>query len=305
MAGKIHESRAGKVAAWSALIASFGLSFATWVALAVLAGFDQAVTVWGVTLGVALLMPVAVDGYVVTALALWMADVPESVASFAKKNTYAAAGAGVVAQSIYHCASTYAATHEAWRAWLALAVGALPPAVAALSVHMRAKIRRHAVLAAQAPAAVSVTRTSDIDVPDFVKATATAVASEVPPAAPAGSVNELPHTAIAQQARPAASVSEALEDATDTLAELEAATRDALAAVDTDTDTADDETTHDLSQAAGTVTSQREKRDMGKKLLRNGDSVEDVAAALDVPERTVYRWQSAVRAEGQMAGARS
>jgi len=88
------------------------------------------------------LLPVAVDGYVVVGLVLWMADVPEKVARFAKRNTYGAAGIGITAQSAYHLLFTLSETDQGWRVALAAVVGALPPAVAALAVHMRALIRR-------------------------------------------------------------------------------------------------------------------------------------------------------------------
>jgi hypothetical protein len=64
------------------------------------------------------------------------------VARFAKRNTYGAAGIGIVAQSAYHLLLALSTTHQAWRVVLAAIVGALPPAVAALAVHMRALIRR-------------------------------------------------------------------------------------------------------------------------------------------------------------------
>lgn len=139
------------VSSWAVLLAGFGLSAATWIALAELAGFTGHATLSAgpflsgvtVTLYLAWLMPIAIDGYVVTALVLWMAPVKAEIAAFARKNTYAAAGAGVVAQSAYHALSTWAGTGVLWRAILAAAVGAMPPAVCALAVHMRALVRRH------------------------------------------------------------------------------------------------------------------------------------------------------------------
>jgi hypothetical protein len=138
------EPRLAAVASWAVLFASFALSASTWIAMAVLAGFTDTATLplIDVTLRVAWLMPVAVDGYVVVALVLWMSPVPVRVAEFAKKNTYGAAGIGIVAQSAYHLLATLSATDQPWRVVLAATVGALPPAVAALAVHMRALIRR-------------------------------------------------------------------------------------------------------------------------------------------------------------------
>jgi len=124
---------------WAVLIASFALSAATWVALAQLAGFTQTIGPFRL----AWLMPVAVDGYVVVSLVTWMAPVPERVARFAKRNTYAAATVGVAAQSSYHALTTWTGSGGViWRTVLAAVVGLIPPAVAALSVHMRALARR-------------------------------------------------------------------------------------------------------------------------------------------------------------------
>ena len=136
------EPRLASVASWAVLVASFGLSASTWIALAVLAGFTGTVDIFGVTLALAWLMPIAVDGYVVVALVLWMAPVPAKVAAFARKNTYFAAGTGIAAQSAYHLLFTMSTDAELWRVVLAAIVGALPPTVAGLAVHMRALIRR-------------------------------------------------------------------------------------------------------------------------------------------------------------------
>lgn len=138
------EPRLASIASWAVLAASFALSASTWIAMAVLAGFTAAahIGLLDVTLRVAWLMPVAIDGYVVVALVLWMSPVPATVAEFAKKNTYGAAGIGIAAQSAYHLLATNSETDQLWRVVLAAIVGALPPAVAALAVHMRALIRR-------------------------------------------------------------------------------------------------------------------------------------------------------------------
>ena len=137
------EPRLASIASWAVLVASFGLSASTWIALAILAGFTSEVTVHGITARLAWLMPISVDGYVIVALVLWMSPVPTAVTSFAKKNTYMAAGIGIVAQSAYHALLTWSTTGIIWRTVLAALVGSLPPAVAGLAVHMRALIRRH------------------------------------------------------------------------------------------------------------------------------------------------------------------
>ena len=138
------EPRLAAGASWAVLTASFGLSASTWIALARLAGFTAKLTVpmVDVKLAMAWLMPIAVDGYVVVALVLWMSPVPDKVAAFAKRNTYGAAGIGIAAQSAYHLLFTMSNTDQAWRVVLAAIVGALPPAVAGLAVHMRALVRR-------------------------------------------------------------------------------------------------------------------------------------------------------------------
>ena len=142
--GRTGEPRLAAIASWAVLAASFALSASTWIAMAVLAGFTGTIhiSLFDVTLRVAWLMPVAIDGYVVVALVLWMSPVPATVAAFAKKNTYGAAGIGIAAQSAYHLLATQSETDQLWRVVLAAIVGALPPAVAALAVHMRALIRR-------------------------------------------------------------------------------------------------------------------------------------------------------------------
>jgi hypothetical protein len=125
------------------LAASFGLSSATWVALAVLAGFDETLDAFGFVFRLAWLMPVAYDGYVVVALIMWMSPVPAQVARFARTNTYVAAALGVAAQSCFHALTVWTSTEVVWRAGLAACVGAVPPAVSGLAVHMRALVRRH------------------------------------------------------------------------------------------------------------------------------------------------------------------
>lgn len=171
----INTNRSGEpllasVASWAVLAASFGLSATTWIALAQLAGFTGTLTLpdVGITLAMAWLMPIAVDGYVVVALVLWMAPVPQKVARFARLNTYGAAGVGIAAQSAYHLLSTLSVTDETWRVVLAGVVGALPPTFAGLAVHMRALIRRESnsantsVVAAQSAAHVTSSASASV-----------------------------------------------------------------------------------------------------------------------------------------------
>jgi hypothetical protein len=174
------EPRLASLASWAVLTASFALSAATWIAMARLAGFGHRLDLHLFTVDLAWLMPVAVDGYVVVALVLWMSPVPTAVALFAKRNTYAAAGVGIAAQSVYHAlltAST-ASTHAS-QAVFAAVIGALPPSVAGLAVHMRALIRRDGATTAAEPAAAD----------DDTEPTPAFAAEPTPePAAPVGPV---------------------------------------------------------------------------------------------------------------------
>ncbi|WP_406042349.1 hypothetical protein OG799_01640 [Micromonospora sp. NBC_00898] len=185
------------IASWAVLAASFGLSASTWIALATLAGFTDRITVpiAGVSLALAWLMPIAVDGYVVVALVLWMAPVPARVAAFAKKNTYGAAGIGIAAQSAYHLLSTFSTGVEVWRVVLAAIVGALPPAVAGLAVHMRALIRRES----------GRTSTATGTVPTFPAPAVTPTPTVTVPAVPAPTPGrpELPIVPAIEPAEPA------------------------------------------------------------------------------------------------------
>jgi hypothetical protein len=186
------EPRLASVASWAVLGASFALSASTWIAMAVLAGFTGSAHLpfTDVSLHVSWLMPVAVDGYVVVALVLWMSPVPASVAGFAKKNTYGAAGIGIVAQSAYHLLATQSETSELWRVALAAIVGALPPAVAALAVHMRALIRRETSTTVL-PATVSTVPARPAPAPSTPPAS-TAIPAVAAPDKP--STDPTPHT---------------------------------------------------------------------------------------------------------------
>lgn len=123
------EPRLAVTASWISILCSFVLSATTWVALAELAGFSHR-TSWA--------MVGVVDAYVVSALVLWTMSTNRELAAFARKNTYAAAIIGVVVQSGYHGATVETGSPaDAWKVPLALAIGAIPPAFAALGIHMR------------------------------------------------------------------------------------------------------------------------------------------------------------------------
>lgn len=117
-------------ACWFAIAASFVLSFATWVALGVLAGFGA----------LAVALPFCVDAYIVTSLATWLTPgTSPRVANLARWNLYAVGLASVLSQSAYHGAMIYSGTSVVWRAVLATLVGALPPLVASAAAHLRAR----------------------------------------------------------------------------------------------------------------------------------------------------------------------
>lgn len=111
-----------------AILASFVLSFSTWLALGLLAGFG--------TLAVAL--PFCVDGYVVTALTTWLLPgTSDHLARLAKANLYGIGLASVISQAGYH--GWLVGAGSPGKAVLAVVVGALPPAVAVAAVHLRAR----------------------------------------------------------------------------------------------------------------------------------------------------------------------
>jgi hypothetical protein len=123
----------GALACWLAIVASFVLSFSTWLALGVLSGFG-----W-----LALALPFCVDGYVTTALATWLTPgVSERLAKFARGNLYAVGLLGVFAQAGYHGASVHALGNPDWKTLLATVVGAFPMAIATLAIHIRARTVR-------------------------------------------------------------------------------------------------------------------------------------------------------------------
>jgi hypothetical protein len=163
------EPRLAAFASWAVLFASFGLSASTWIALANMAGFTGHLTTptpFGpIVFALAWLMPIAVDGYVVTALVLWTAPVPPNIAAFARKNTYAAASVGVFAQSAFHSLTILSATDSPWRSIMSALVGALPPGVAALAVHMRALVRREGSRTNTQPITVRRTPAAPVHLP--------------------------------------------------------------------------------------------------------------------------------------------
>jgi hypothetical protein len=111
-----------------AILASFVLSFSTWLALGVLAGFGA----------LAVALPFCVDGYVITALTTWLLPgTSDHVARLARANLYGIGAASVISQASYHGWLIGSASPGA--AALAVAVGALPPAVAVAAVHLRAR----------------------------------------------------------------------------------------------------------------------------------------------------------------------
>lgn len=115
-------------ASWVSILCSFVLSADTWVKLAEMAGFSHRVS-WA--------MVGVVDAYVISALVLWTFTTNRELASFARKNTYAAALVGVAAQAGYHGWQAGARGAAVIVIILSIVVGALPPLFAAVGIHMR------------------------------------------------------------------------------------------------------------------------------------------------------------------------
>lgn len=133
-------------ACWLTIVASFVLSFSTWLALGQLAGFGV----------LAVALPFCVDGYVVTSLTTWlMPEVSAKLAKFARANLYAVGLVGVTAQAGYHGWLVASGTPAGGQGQtlLATAVGALPMAVATLAVHIRARVARELAAPRPVPAA--------------------------------------------------------------------------------------------------------------------------------------------------------
>ncbi len=127
-----------KRASWVSILCSFVLSASTWVALAELAGFTGTLTIGDMTLRTSWAMIGVVDAYVIGGLVLWTFTTNRELASFAKKNTYAAALVGVAAQAVYHGWQAGARGAAVIVVVLAVVIGAIPPLFAAVGIHMRA-----------------------------------------------------------------------------------------------------------------------------------------------------------------------
>lgn len=142
-------------ACWLTIVASFVLSFSTWLALGQLAGFGA----------LAVALPFCVDGYVVTSLTTWlMPEVSAKLARFARGNLYAVGLVGVTAQAGYHGWLVASGTPQQpaggqGQILLATAVGSLPMAVATLAVHIRARVARELTAPRPAPVAQTATTT--------------------------------------------------------------------------------------------------------------------------------------------------
>lgn len=124
-----------------AILASFVLSFTTWLDLGTLAGYAS----------LAVALPFCVDGYVVCALTTWLLPgSSDRLARLARLNLYGVGLASVLAQASYH--GWLVGSASPGKALLAVVVGALPPAVAVLAVHLRARDVREVSEAATPPA---------------------------------------------------------------------------------------------------------------------------------------------------------
>ncbi len=144
---KAKESKVGIASSWLTLVASFFLSFATWVAIGEIAGFEgswDGDQIWTTLplFQLAWALPLCVDGYVVSGLVTWMAPVDDQIAKVAKWNTYGGAAVGIIAQAGYHGWSAYDKEKGGFLVALSVLVGTLPPALSAGAVHLRAMVKR-------------------------------------------------------------------------------------------------------------------------------------------------------------------
>jgi hypothetical protein len=163
------------LACWVAILASFVLSFSTWLALGMLAGFGV----------LAVALPFCVDGYVVTSLTTWLTPgVSDRLARFARANLYSVGLVGVAAQAGYHGWLAFPEGATGWpgRSVLATAVGALPMAIATLAVHIRARAVREPAALPQSQPDQSARTTAFATPP--ASATLPRPASAVEPSAP-------------------------------------------------------------------------------------------------------------------------
>ena len=119
-------ARAKIIGSLAALVGSFALSAVTWIGIGGITGYGD----------LRVIMPLVVDAYIVTAIAIGMSsDIPR-VARSAYYHALSAAIIGTVAQAVYHCASVWSERHIAWMALLAFVGGGLPPSFAFLGVHL-------------------------------------------------------------------------------------------------------------------------------------------------------------------------
>lgn len=268
------------VACCVAILASFLLSAGTWLALGTLAGFGV----------LAFAMPLAVDGYVVTAITVWLADgIPASVASQAKYNLYAVGAASVIAQASYH--GWLIGTGSPGKASLAVVVGALPPLVAVLAVHLRARAVRE-VSEAATPAATPQRR------PEAAPAPLPAARPEVvTPAVTASS--QLATAALGLSAqRTAASPQSAPPRATAQFAAVASSPADPPAAVPAKVAPAPHKVEKSRSPSSGNGTGELDVR----RMLADGLTTAQIAARLGCSPRTATRRIASARAERRLVG---
>lgn len=265
-------------ACWLTIVASFVLSFSTWLALGQLAGFGV----------LAVALPFCVDGYVVTSLTTWlMPEVSAKLARFARGNLYAIGLVGVTAQAGYH--GWLVAAGQPGRVLLATAVGALPMAVATLAVHLRARVARELAM----PPASSVASNSQSQ-------PAPVAVSSTPPHLQPQLYAPLRQPAVAPQ--PAPSTSPA-QDATPVTTAQTAAPAERAASTATAPKPERQARPRPPAEASGSGPRRSVSVDDVRPLVRAGLGRTAIAQRLDIGTGTARRLIDQVHAEGNRLAA--
>jgi hypothetical protein len=137
-------------------VAAAVLSFSTWVHLAEAVGFDGRATIFGVTLRLAWLLPIAIDCYTVTVIRVWLrSPAGSAVLAYAKANALAAIVLSVAGQAAFHAFSAAGVRMvNLW--WFAIIVGGIPPALLGLVMDLYTRMKHEAGAAVEEAAAAVV-----------------------------------------------------------------------------------------------------------------------------------------------------
>lgn len=125
-------------------VAAAVLSFSTWVHLAEAVGFSGRCTIFGVTLRLAWLLPIAIDCYTVTVIRVWLrSPAGSAVLAYAKANALAAIVLSVAGQAAFHAFSAAGVKMVSlW--WFAIIIGGIPPALLGLVMDLYTRMKHEA-----------------------------------------------------------------------------------------------------------------------------------------------------------------